>query len=329
MSQFVSPPGWSSRPSACFLLALGILASLGICKAIRADDVVDAKQNPKANQDDPAWQDVELVTKDRVQLGMRFFAGNEDKQTIPIILLHGWTGPDGPGSGRDLYGLATSLQAAGHAVAIPDLRGHGQSLRVKDVPHEINRDRFRPADIRDMMLDVEAVRSFLVAQNNRGKLNLELLCVVGFEMGSVVALNWIQYDLMVPSFPTLKQGQDVKGFVLVSPEKSFKGFAIGQAMANEALRRDLSAMIIYGKLGPLSNEAKRLYNILRRSRRRGTSTDTNDNQDLFLVELDTRLRGSKLLEAPGVDVSSQIVNFVDRRIASLNETFPWRDRTRP
>ena len=118
-----------------------------------------------------------------------------------------------------------------------------------------------------MILDVEAVRSFLVEQNNAGDLNLELLCVVGFEMGSVVALNWIYYDWSVPSWPTFKQGQDVKAFVLVSPEQTFKGASTRRALANPIVRGELSAMLIYGKDDPASSTGERLYTSLKRSHR--------------------------------------------------------------
>src|SRR5262245_14025894 len=44
------------------------------------------------------------------------------KEVIPIILLHGYEG-----QGADLYPLALTLQKLGHAVLLPDLRGHGKS----------------------------------------------------------------------------------------------------------------------------------------------------------------------------------------------------------
>ena len=279
-------------------------------------------------------QDLSLTTKDNVQIACRYLPGNQGKNTIPIIMLHGWWGPVGEGAGKDLLPLARRLQQAGHAVAVPDLRGHGRSTAFDNSEEgaiDIDRSRFRPHDFRDMMLDVEAVRSFLAEQNNKSQLNLDLLCLIGFEMGSVVALNWIHYDWMVPSFPRLKQGQDVKAFVLVSPEQSFKGFAVRPALANQTIRSDLSAMIVYGKQDPMSDEGRRLYNTLRRSRRALPAgvgdEEANRLQDLFLLELDTRLRGSKLIDVPTLNIERAIIDFIERRLVSQRASAPWRNRS--
>jgi hypothetical protein len=180
-------------------------------------------------------------------------------------------------------------------------------------------------------LDVEAVRSFLVEQNNAGHLNLELLCVVGFEMGSLVALNWTHYDWSVPSLPTLKQGQDVKAFVLVSPDQAFRGMTTRRALANPVVRGDLSALIIYGRDDPTSDASKRLYNTLKRAHRPvpAGSQDADKLQDLFVAELNTSLRGTKLLASQSLNVTDRIRNFIQRRLADRQEFYPWRDRSLP
>ncbi len=283
---------------------------------------------------DTTPQELELITKDQVVLHATFYPGSRGKQSVPLILLHGWDGPLGPGSGQDLSPLALTLQKAGHAVVVPDLRGHGRSTtrRVgKQATEVIDRDQLRPADIQAMILDVEAVRSFLVDQNNAGNLNLEMLCIIGFEMGSVVALNWIHYDWSVPSWPTLKQGQDVKAFVLVSPEQTFKGATARLALGNPIVRGDLSAMLIYGKDDPESSKAERLYTTLKRSHRPlpDDPTEAAKLQDLFLVELDTSLRGTKLLTTQTLHLTDSILQFIQRRLVDREESYPWRDRSRP
>lgn len=278
-------------------------------------------------------RDLELVTKDNVLLHCRYYPSQRGQHAVPLVLLHGWTGPLGPGSGRDLDGLAKDLQQAGHAVVVPDLRGHGKSIsrqvRGENVP--LDREQFRPNDLRDMILDVEAVRSFLVEENNQKRLNLSVLGVVGFEMGSVVALNWTNYDWSVPSFPTLKQGQDVRGFVLVSPEQSFKGVDARTALANDAIRRQLSAMIIFGQAAPNADAGRRLYNTFQRTRRpiAGANADGAERyRDLFLLELDTSLTGTRLLDSAALRVSRRIADFVQQRLVSQQESYPWRDRSR-
>jgi pimeloyl-ACP methyl ester carboxylesterase len=288
----------------------------------------DAKQAKKP----PGPRDIELLTKDRVVIHCRYYPSHLGQNAIPLILIHGWNGPLGAGSGPDLYALATELQLAGYAVAVPDLRGHGKSvhrLTGQDTQASIVREQFRPSDLRDMLLDIEAVRSFLVDENNQKRLNLQLLGVVGFELGTVIAMNWTDYDWDVPSFPTLKQGQDVQALVLVSPEQAFRGVAIQPALTNEAIRQRLSMMVIYGKGAPGADAGKRLHNTLQRSRRPMTTRggDAERFRNLFLVELDTSLAGSRLLDNAALGVSRQIAEFFQRRLRAQQEDFPWRDRS--
>ena len=40
------------------------------------------------------------------------------------------------------------------------------------------------------LMDMEAVRSFLVGKNDKEELNLNRLCIVGLGMGATVAVNW-------------------------------------------------------------------------------------------------------------------------------------------
>ncbi len=280
----------------------------------------------------PPRRDLQLITKDGVLIHCSYFGSNRGREAIPIILIHGWSGPLGAGSRRDLLPLAEELQQAGHAVVVTDLRGHGDSVErelANESTVKLDRDKFRPGDLRDMALDIEATRSFLVEENNAGRLNLNLLCVVGFELGSIVALNWIDYDWSVPSFPTLKQGQDVKGFVLVSPEQTWKGLTARSALANDAVRSDLSAMIIVGQGDPSAASGRRIHNTLKRSHRPvpANPQDAERFQDLFLVELDTSLSGTRLLEPAALQVPDRIAEFVKRRLSSQQDVYPWRDRS--
>jgi pimeloyl-ACP methyl ester carboxylesterase len=290
-------------------------------------------EEPPAKPTTTEPQVLELLSKDQMLIHCVYYLGKRGSASVPVILLHGWEGPRGPGSGQDLTSLALQLHRAGHAVAVPDLRGHGRSTRRQLGGGQftaIERQHLRPAELRTMILDVEAVRSFLLDENNAQRLNIDQLCVIGFEMGSVVALNWILYDWSVPSLPTLKQGQDVKAFVLVSPEQSFKGMDTRQALAHPVVCGRLSAMVIYGKGDPASDAGKRVYTTLRRAHRVASPATANDErlQDLFLVELDTRLRGTKLLGSEPLAVADYIEQFIQRRLVDRAASFPWHDRSR-
>ena len=97
----------------------------------------------------PPPKRISLTTKDQVLLSCVFYAGTNDDQTVPIILVHGWGGVGG-----EFSGLAEFLQVNfGHAVIVPDLRGHGASVRRTTpvgVPKTIKPDRMRTDEIAGM-----------------------------------------------------------------------------------------------------------------------------------------------------------------------------------
>ncbi len=135
------------------------------------------------------FEDVTLTTKDGVFLQCTYYHGPESKQTVPLILLHDWDG-----QGGELRPLAQYLQRLRHAVIVPDLRGHGKSLQAQGIEEPIDRAKLRRPQIEAMILDVEAVKTFLLGENNDGKLNIEQLGVVGTGFGGLLALNWAVRD---------------------------------------------------------------------------------------------------------------------------------------
>jgi len=67
-----------------------------------------------------------FLTDDGLRLTLTYYPGTKGKETVPIVLLHMWKQ-----SRVDYKDLALFLQSKGHAVIVPDLRGHGQSTRSK------------------------------------------------------------------------------------------------------------------------------------------------------------------------------------------------------
>ena len=74
-----------------------------------------------------------LQTSDGLELTLTYYRGTKGKQTIPVVLLHGWKQ-----SRNDYKDLAPALQAQGYAVIVPDLRGHGESTHLKGVRGDEN-----------------------------------------------------------------------------------------------------------------------------------------------------------------------------------------------
>ncbi len=279
-------------------------------------------QATKAPSKKKKAESVRLMTKDGVMLMCTYYPGPPSKKTVPIILLHDWDGSRG-----QLAPLALGLQGLKHSVIVPDLRGHVESLYRQTVPGapgmKIDRQTMKKRDIEGTLLDVEAVKKFLLEKNNKEELNIEQLCVFGTGFGSIVALNWAAMDWEARSLPAYKMGQDVKALILVSPRQSFKGMTTRMALAHPIVRRDLATLIIVGQEDAKAcSDARRIHRALERSR-------SKDATNLELFEPPTSLQGVRLIMARGMNVGRAIAVFIDRQLVKKADMYRWTDRTSP
>lgn len=265
-------------------------------------------------------EEVSLKTEDGVTLAATYYPSKLGKEAVPVVLLHA-----AKGNRADFAELALVLQRAGHAVIAPDLRGHGDSVgngseRITDL---------RPADYEAMVTqDVEAVKRLLRAKNNAGDLNIDKLCLVGVEMGAVVALNFAAQDWSWPLLANSKQGQDIKALVLISPEWSFKGLRINEAIAHPNVRSDVSMMLIAGKGNSRAvREAKRIYTALERYHPAPSAAAAAEKQSLWLKTPNTSLQGTQLLNEKSMHVDQMVAQFVELRL--VKKMMPWTDRKGP
>jgi pimeloyl-ACP methyl ester carboxylesterase len=252
------------------------------------------------------------------------------KETVPIIMLHGWEGRR-----TEFDGLATALQKKGHAVIAPDLRGHGDSTSRK-LPDGQEKDfdlkRMKSGDMRAMVLgDLEAVKKFLLKKNNLGELNIELLCVVGADVGGTVAMNWAAYDWSRQQLPAFKQGRDVRALVLLSPLQSFKGFSLRESLQHPIVKSELSIMLVAGQQDrKTAADAKAIFSRLQRHRELPQNPKERlEKQDLFYIKPDTNLKGTRLLFQRGLTVSQTIDQFINLRLVRKTENHPWTERKSP
>lgn len=290
------------------LVVIGLLLAAAFSRQARAAD--DEKDKPLPPED------TVLTTSDRVTIAATFYP-SKLKKAVPIILLHA-----AKGSRRDFEGFALQLQRAGHAVAVPDLRGHGESSRGTDRPGEM-----RPAEYLAIIEpggDLETIKQFLMAKNNAGEINIEKLCVVGVEMGAVVAINWAARDWSWPALANGKQGEDVKALVLISPEWTYKGLRINEAVAHPNVRQDLAVLLVVGKRnGKLLKEAQRLHSALEKYH----APAAGDAQTLALHTPQTALQSTRLLNEKSMHVGDTILKFIDARVAK--QPIPWSERKSP
>ena len=279
---------------------------------------------------------VPLETRDGLQMELTYYASTKvkdkkGKDVVPIVMLHGWKG-----SSADMAGLALSMQMLGHAVIVPNLRGHGTSTRIRNDAKPIDQALMKKADFDAMVSqDMEAVKRFLIEKNNAQELNIEKLCVVGADMGALVAMNWAVLDWSIPDLLTGKQGKDVKALVLISPPLNFHGVSTAAALASPTVKTVLSVLIIVGAekgAGKAHDDAQRINKLLAAVRPK-PPTDAEEFRknppDLFFVELKTTLQGAKILEDRklSADVIGDVRDFIDLRL--VGKRFPWSMHSDP
>ncbi|MFP6601737.1 MAG: alpha/beta fold hydrolase [Pirellulaceae bacterium] len=312
----------AGRSPAWLLLMLFLTQTLLMnSPSVKAQDAEKADdKKPKI----PAPETKKLLTKDGVSLNCRFYPGTRKKDSVPIMLIHGWEE-----RGSQYAELALSLQKRGHAVIVPDLRGHGLSTKRRTPQGfaTIRRDRMNKQALMAMWMDLEACKSFLRKQNNEGLLNLEQLCLIGSDLGALIALEWAVRDWNAPRLPTLKQGQDVKALVLISPPQSFKGLTAQAAYTHPQVSR-LSTLIITGKENTRAfSDARRVYNRFEKAR---DKLPKSQKESLFNYGCKTTKQSADLF-AKGIepDPLTLISNFVLLRLEKRKADFPWTDRTNP
>ena len=314
---------------AALLLAVGLTA--GLPRTLHAQD---------GEKKVPAPVDVNLQTADGVRLRATYFASTRGKESVPVVLLHEFKG-----SRHDMAALATSLQKNhGFAVVTVDLRGHGDSTEVVDMDKKLdcNSPTFTPQFPRMVKYDLEAVKTFLFEKNDAGELNVDKLCVVGAEMGASVGFLWSIVDWSWPQLTTNKQGQDVKGIVMISPEPAFKTLrmtaitpdcipdvllqkASPQSIqqADNDVRSKVSIYVVVGARDSSAvGAANRVYTTFTKFRKPPAK---KEDRDLFFDNSpDTKLQGSKLLQEKSLGVEDNIVAFIQARCA--DQVLPWSQR---
>jgi pimeloyl-ACP methyl ester carboxylesterase len=267
---------------------------------------------------------VTLETKDGVALKAVYYPGNRGKETVPVILVHGWEE-----RGVVWEPLAIYFQRTlGHAVIVPDLRGHGQSLTqtAGAQARQLDPDDLLPADMGAMIWDVHACKKFLQEENNKGEANIEMLTVIGAEYGALVALQFAQLDWGWPPLTTGKQGQDLKGLALLTPIDRFK-----RSTAAEAVQ-SLRIPIASGKFSVLivaGTEDRGGYSDAKRLHRQIENMYPGELKEssCWLVTPETSSHGVQLIEPQRrLGTHEVLANFIKQRVIDRKTEFEWAER---
>lgn len=294
--------------SAAVILALGCVGT--------------AEAQSRKKVEDPALQPRReiLRTKDNVKINAFYFPSAEGKEAVPIIVVHEWKGQAGP-----YMKLFLALRKAGFAVVALEYRGHGQSKTFTNARGEEEDYNLAVMGRRDVeaivRFDIEEVKQFLKEENNAGRLNLNALTMIGIGEGAIMAGYWSVRDWKIPSVGRMKQGQDVKALVYVSPEKNAYGMAMATPMGDPNLLR-LPTMIVAGKASPQGREASKLGSRLEGMKKRLNKGKVSGYE---LLLANTNLSGPALINEDST-VIPKIVSFLKSNVSGSDDQNPWIDR---
>jgi pimeloyl-ACP methyl ester carboxylesterase len=274
-------------------------------------------------------EEFSLSTKDGVQLAITYYPSNAGTQAVPVVLLHDFN------ETRAAYeplarflqspppALVEDLPPGGpmlpRAVVTVDLRGHGDSKTAFNADgslDELDATQFGVADFEDMvLLDLEAVRAFLLARNDAGQLNLNKLCIVGAGMGANVALAYAVHDWSVPDLAARKQSQDVKALVLLSPTRVFHGLSSAEALKFPPIQQDLAIYLAYGAATTrLARECETMIKVWERNHPEPPRADIPALKDFFVFAPQTQMQGTELLTTAEFGLGPRIAEFIELRL---------------
>lgn len=303
-----------------------LASSAGLVESARGQTTTSPPSATKKDEKIP--EKIEAVAADYrrnastdVPIHLTYLPGIGGKETVPVVLLHMHKGDR-----HEMEGLGLFLQKQGFAVIMPDLRGHGQSTTVVGSDRKLDAAAMLPQHYTAMIThDLEAVKRFIVSRHNAGELNVDKLCLVGAEMGAVVAVNWAAQDWSWTDLQGVKQSKDVRALVLLSPPRQFKNLSLAQALNFPPIRDILSFFIIVGAEDSAGVAAARsIAQQLERTRPKPTKIE---EKTVFLQDADlkTKLVGSKLLGESSLGVENVIAEFLKLRV--VDQSFePWKAR---
>ena len=295
------------------------------------DSQTDDKKKDKKKI--PPVEVVEIKTKDKVVLEASFYGSINEKEAVPVILLHDW---DGNRTQMETY--AESLQKQGFAVIVPDLRGHGNSMFMEDGT-ELKPDKWKPAEIATAVADIEACKKFLVGKNNEGELNIDQLSVVAEGVSCIHAVRWTISDWQFGDargyLAGIKQGKDVKSLVLMGPPKSYRSMNLSQDLKSELFSSDDNRAMPIFILGDQDRseksvrESKALYTTLKRKRNVGkNSRRPNCYYFVYYTKEQRKLAHPEDWSGDKAELAAALAHFINGQAERFKDSNRWQDRSR-
>ena len=321
--------------------AMAIVAAVVLCGLLAGGVSAQSSTSPpppgkksKAKKKKlPERESVTFVTKDSVELHADYYGGMNEKETVPVLLLH-----DIGGSRAGLLPLAQHLQKKyGHAVLVPDLRGHGESVRVEGIQKEIDAAKFKRTELESIFEDLEQCKRFLMAKNNVGELNIDLLSVAAVGSTGIQTVRWANRDWSWAPVGGVKQGQDVKAMVLISPVKRFKGMNISGDLKSALISGKgafppIPLMMTWGSSNKTAaKDGNSMVDQLKKSRPKVKEKIGDEgwweNETLFKVVRKDSSTGMKFVEKQIKGIQNDIGLFIENKVTAVKDDHRWQNRS--
>lgn len=307
---------------------LPLLAFLSLFCGFFTVSVSASAQDDDKKKEIPKPEKLTLPTSDNVNLVCNYFGGTKEKESVPVILLH-----DLEGRKEVFTPFALYLQRSfGCAVIVPDLRGHGESTKTVD-NQTVDVSKFKKNDYATFNEDISTCFRYLRDEvNNKGECNIDMLCVMATGYIGINATAWTLEDYSYRPLGGKKQGQFVKGLVLLSPRKSIKGFSITSLLKSPLFSgkgaTPLPLLIAIGDADEKSyRDGKSIYTSLSRTRPKvediADAVERYKKLSIWLGDYQGSSGTGMLDPSSRTKLEVFIARFIQYKIVANSEELPW------
>lgn len=270
-------------------------------------------------------ESVDLTTKDGFPLRATWYEGYLGKSAAPLLMLH-----DIGGSRQDFSRIATYFAENGHCVLVPDWRGHGDS-RTDAAGRVYQPRRYGLVESLAVQADIEACKRFLIRKNDAEVCNIELMAILAAGASGMPALQWSVLDWSyLPA--AIKQGQDVKAVVLLSPPRTHQAWQMAPVLrapliVGQGHPQPLELMFVVGEKSEVSRDVRSMYQQLSGMRGRRDEADDWAKHNVYLLATESEHLGVDLvLQHPQV-VPDRIFDFLEYRVFDRADEYGHHKRS--
>lgn len=162
--------------------------------------------------------------------------------------------------------------------------------------------------------DIQAVKRFLIHQNNAGRLNIRRLGLVAAGEGCSVAMVWLdEWEYRDPiRTGHVRQGGDLGALVLVNPIWNYSGLKAPVSFGEGS--DALPILLISGDKGKSQSDAARFAKLMRIPL--PSDTGSRFRPDSVWLKIDSALAGTDLVQAPEFQLTGQIRDFLRGRLTA-------------